>query len=62
MKHLRREALEKHPVDDQYMRKLVSHTVKECASDFCYEIRVARPNITWAKIQDVLGEIMLIHK
>ena len=29
MKHLRREALEKQPIDDQYMRKLVSRTVKE---------------------------------
>ena len=59
MKHLRREALEKQPIDDQYMLNLVS------AADFLYEIRVARPNITWAEIQDVLGEdllIMLMHK
>ena len=32
-----------------YMRKLVSRTVKESAADFWYEIRVARPNITWAE-------------
>ena len=56
MKHLRREALEKQPIDDQYMRKLVSRTVKESAADFWYEIRVARPNITWAEIQDVFRE------
>ena len=36
------------------MRKLVSRTVKESAADFWYEIRVARPNITWTEIQDVL--------
>ena len=41
------------PIDDQYMRKLVSRTVKESAADFWYEIRVARPNITWEEIQDV---------
>ena len=56
MKHLRREALEKQPIDDQYMRKLVSRTVKESAADFWYEIRVARPNITWEEIQDVFWE------
>ena len=56
MKHLRREALEKQPIDDQYMRKLVSRTVKESAADFWYEIRVARPNITWEEIQDVFRE------
>ena len=57
MKHLRREALEKQPIDDQYMRKLVSRTVKESAADFWYEIRVASPNnITWAEIQDVFRE------
>ena len=65
MKHLRREALEKQPIDDQYMRKLVSRTVKESAADFWYEIRVARPNITWRKYKTVLGKdllIMLMHK
>ena len=65
MKHLRREVLEKQAIDDQYMRKLVSRTVKESAADFWYEMKVARPNITWAKIQDVFREdllIMLMHK
>ena len=51
----------KQPIDDQYMQKLVSRTVKESAADFWYEIRVARPNITWAKIQDVFsGKDLLI--
>ena len=55
----------KQPIDDQYMRKLVSRTVKESAADFWYEIRVARPNITWEEIKTFLGKdllIMLMHK
>ena len=48
MKHLRREALEKQPIDDQFMRKLVSRIVKDSASDFWYEIKVARP-LHWRK-------------
>ena len=56
MKHLRREALEKQHIDDQYMRKLVSRTVKESATDFWYEIRVAKPNITWEEMLDVFKE------
>ena len=36
MKHLRREALEKQPIDDQYMQQLVARTVKESAADFWY--------------------------
>ena len=51
MKHLRREALETQPIYDQYMRKLVSRTVKESAADLWYEIWAAKPNITWAEIQ-----------
>ena len=39
-------------MDDQYMR-----TVNESAAD---EIMIARPNITWAEIQDVLGKDLLI--
>ena len=35
------------------MQKLVSRAVKESAADFWYEIRVTRPNITWAEIQNV---------
>ena len=57
MKHLIQEALEKQPIDDQYIRKLVSRTVKVSAADFWYEVRVARPNITWAEIPDVFREI-----
>ena len=38
MKHLRRAALERQPHDDLCMRKLVSRTVKDSASDFWTEI------------------------
>ena len=51
MKHLRRAALERQPHDDLYMRKLVSRTVKDSASDFWTEIRTENPDITWTEIQ-----------
>ena len=38
---------------------LASRTVKECAADCWYEIRTARPNITWAEMQEVLGKVVL---
>ena len=50
-KDLCRAALENNPVDDLYMRKLVSRTVKDTASDFWSEIRTQNPAITWAEIQ-----------
>ena len=58
MKHLRREALEKQPMYDQYMLKLVSRTVRIC-SRFWYEI--ARPNLTWEEIQDVFRDRFAMH-
>ena len=41
-KDLCRAALENNPVDDLYMRKLVSRTVKDTASDFWSELRTQR--------------------
>ena len=38
--YLRWEALEKQPIDNQYMRKLVHRTANESAADSLYEIRV----------------------
>ena len=37
--------------DDLYMRKLVSRTVKDSASDFWTEKRTENPDITWTEIQ-----------
>lgn len=50
-KQLLSAASEHDPVDDALMRKLVSRTVTESASDFWQEIKRANPNITWAEIQ-----------
>ena len=50
-KDLARAALENNPVDDIYMRKLVSRTVKDTASDFWSELRTQNPGITWSEIQ-----------
>lgn len=51
LKDLRRAALERQPVDDQLMRSLVLMTTSDTASDFYYEIRTARPDITWEAIE-----------
>ena len=55
-KDLARAALETTPVDDIFMRKLVTRTVTETASDFWTEIRTQKPDITWVEIQQVFNE------
>ena len=55
-KDLARAALETTPVDDIFMRKLVSRTVTETAADFWTEIRTQKPEITWVEIQQVINE------
>ena len=56
MKQLNRASLEKQPVDDEYMRHLISRTISGIAADFWADTRRARPNITWEDIQLVFNE------
>ena len=56
LKDLKRASLEKQPVDNAFMTRLVAKTVRHDAADFFGEIRLANPNLTWAQIQEAFRD------
>ena len=56
LKEMKRASLERQPVDNAFMTRLVARTVRGDASEFFVELRLANQNLTWAQIQEAFRD------
>ena len=56
LKEMKRASLEKQPVDNAFMTRLVARTLRGDASEFFVELRLANQNLTWAQIQEAFRD------